>query len=91
MKFDGSTKQNKWAADILQNAVLTDEQIDNLLRWAGPTKHAQGIMNAQLIIDHRSSLADYADALGRFYKLSSEEKHAVAEEAVDMFGKFWSS
>lgn len=84
MKFHGSAKQNKWAADILVAAKLTDVQIDNLLRYAGPTMHAQGIMDAQIVIDNRNNLATYADSLGNFYKLSPEEKHAVAEQAAGM-------
>ena len=82
MKFNGSAKQNKWAAEILEKAILTEEQIDNLLRYAGPTMHDQGIMDVTIIIENRSKLADYADALGKFYKLTPEEKHAVAEEAA---------
>jgi len=82
MKFNGSAKQNKWAAEILEKTVLTGEQIDNLLRYAGPTMHDQGIMDVRIIIENRSKLAAYADALGKFYKLTPEEKHAVAEAAA---------
>lgn len=82
MKFNGSAKQNKWATEILEAAKLTDVQIDNLLRYAGPTMHAQGIMDVAIIIENRSKLAAYADSLGKFYKLTPEEKHAVAEEAA---------
>lgn len=82
MKFNGSAKQNKWATEILEAAKLTDVQIDNLLRYAGPTMHAQGIMDVTIIIENRSKLAAYADSLGKFYKLTPEEKHAVAEEAA---------
>jgi hypothetical protein len=84
MKFNGSAKQNKWAESILQNANLTEEQVDNLLRWAGPTMHAQGIMDVTIVIENRDNLAAYADSLGSFYKLSKEEKHAVAEDAAGM-------
>ena len=83
MKFNGSEKQNKWADGILQNAKLTDEQIDNLLQWAGPTMRKQGIMDAGIVINNRSNLAVYADSLGKFYTLSADEKHAVAMEAVE--------
>lgn len=81
MKFNGTEKQNKWAEQILTDANLTDEQTDNLLKWAGPTLYAQGIMDAVIVIDNRSNLAQYADSLGKFLKLSPEEKHAVAEAA----------
>lgn len=84
MKFNGSAKQQKWATEILNNANLTDEQVDNLLRWAGPTMHAQGIMDVTIVIENRNNLAVYADSLGSFYKLAKEEKHAVAEEAAGM-------
>ena len=84
MKFNGSGKQNKWAGDILKNACLTDEQIDNLLRWAGPTMHAQKIMDVTIIIGNRHNLARYADSLGQFYSLSDSEKHGVAEMACEM-------
>jgi len=83
MKFNGTAKQNKWAEEILKTANLTDQQIDNLLRYAGPTMHAQGIMDVAIVIENRLKLADYADALGKFYKLTPDEKHAVAEEAAD--------
>jgi hypothetical protein len=81
MKFNGTEKQNKWAEKILTEANLTDEQTDNLLKWAGPTLHGQGICDATIIIENRNKLAAYADALGEFYKLSPTEKHAVAESA----------
>ena len=45
MKFNGSQKQNKWAMNILEENNLTEQQIDNLLRYAGPTMRAQGIMD----------------------------------------------
>jgi len=83
MEFNGSEKQNKWAADILEKANLTEEQMDNLLRWAGPTMHAQRIMDVTIIIENRHKLASYADELGRFYRLSDEEKRSVAQDAVD--------
>lgn len=81
MKFNGTEKQNKWAEKILTEANLTDEQIDNLLKWAGPTLYSQGIMDAIIVIDNRRNLSAYADSLGKFLKLSQAEKHAVAEEA----------
>jgi len=87
IKFNGSKKQNKWATDILQAANLTDEQSDNLLRYAGPTMHGQGIMDVIIVIENRNNLAAYADSLGEFYKLSNEEKHNVAENAVDALRK----
>jgi len=78
MKFNGTDKQNKWAEKILTDANLTDEQIDNLLKYAGPTMYKQGIMDVTIIIENRDKLAKYADSLGKFIKLSPEEKHAVA-------------
>jgi hypothetical protein len=84
MEFNGSAKQNKWAAEILQNANLTDEQVDNLLRWAGPTLHDRGIMVASIVIENRHNLANYSDSLGKFYKLTLEGKRAVAQEVADM-------
>ena len=82
MKFNGSEKQNKWAIAIIQAAELTDVQIDNLLGYAGPTMHSQGIMDVTIIIENRHNLANYADSLGRFFSLSPDEKHAVAENAA---------
>ena len=87
IKFNGLEKQNKWATAILQNANLTDEQIDNLLRYAGPTMHGQGIMDVIIVIENRHNLAVYADSLGEFYNLSNEDKHAVAEDAVGILRK----
>jgi hypothetical protein len=84
MKFNGSAKQNKWAESILQNANLTEDQVDNLLRWAGPTLHDQGIMDVTIVIENRNKLAAYADSLGELYKMSKEERHALAEEAAGM-------
>jgi len=84
MRFNGSISQNKWAADILANAELTAEQIDNLLCYAGPTMHGQGIMDVTIIIENRHNLAAYADSLGKFYKLSGEERHNVAKNAAAM-------
>jgi len=83
MKFNGSPKQNKWATEILTKAALTDEQIDNLLRWAGPTMHDAGIMDVTIVIDNRDRLAAYADSLGKFYHMSAEQKHEVAQEAAN--------
>jgi len=83
IKFNGSEKQNKWVTNIVKTANLTGKQIDNLLRYSGPTMHAQGIMDVTIIIDNRHNLAAYADSLGEFYTLSAKGKHAVAEEAVD--------
>ena len=83
MKFNGSEKQNKWAQAILEKENLTDEQVDNLLRYAGPTLHAQGIMAATIVIQNRNSLASYADSLGKFYQLTPQEKHAVAQQAAE--------
>lgn len=84
MKFNGSEKQNRWAAQILQDSNLNETQIDNLLRYAGPTMHGQGIMDVTIVIEHRDDLSSYADSLGRFYQLSQVEKKAVAEEAAGM-------
>ena len=83
MKFNGSEKQNKWAAEILGNAHLTDVQTDSLLRWVGPTLYAQEIMDVKIVIDNRNNLPAYADDLGRFYKLSSADKKKVALNACD--------
>jgi len=82
IKMNGSEKQNRWAEQLIKNANLTDRQIDNLLRYAGPTMHDQGIMDVTIIIDNRNNLTAYADSLGEFYNLSADEKHRVAEEAV---------
>jgi len=87
MKFNGTEKQNKWAADILNAAHLTEQQVDNLLRFAGPKMYAQNIMDVTIIIENRDNLSEYADRLGRFYLLSNEGKHTVAENAVDMLRK----
>lgn len=87
MKFNGSEKQNKWAADIIKSANLTSNQLDNLLRYAGPTMHAQGIMDVRIVIENRNNLADYANSVGKFLGLSTEEKQAVAEDAVDVVRK----
>ncbi len=62
---------------------MTEEQIDNLLRYHGPTMHDQGILDVTIVTENRSKLAAYADTLGKFYKLTPKEKHAVAEEAAD--------
>jgi len=83
MKFNGSEKQNKWAVDIIKKSELSDRQIDGLLRWAGPTMYRNKIMDVTIIIENRDNLADYADGLGRFLKLTNEEKHTVAVEAAD--------
>lgn len=82
MKYNGSEKQNNWAASIIESADLTDDHVDNLLRYAGPKMHAQGIMDVTIIIENRHNLAKYADSLGAFYQLSADEKHAVAETAA---------
>jgi len=74
--FNGSPRQNKWAAEIISNAALTDAQVDNLLRYAGPTMHAQRIMDVDIVIYNRKRLAAYADSLGKFLQLSAREKHA---------------
>jgi len=79
MKFNGTEKQNKWANEILESAKLTDEQIDNLLKWAGPTMHDRGIMDVTIVIENRHKLTEYADSLGKFLKLSTDEKHIVVE------------
>ena len=83
MKFNGSAKQQKWASEILGRANLTETQIDNLLRYAGPTMHAQGIMDATIVIENRSDLARYADSLGEFLALTPDGKRAVAERAAE--------
>ena len=82
MKFNGTKKQNEWANKIIDSAQLTESQIDNLLRFAGPTLHAQGIMDATIVIENRFDLASYADSLGKFYALTAAEKTIVAEEAA---------
>ena len=87
IKFNGSQKQNQWASDILQNANLADDQINNLLRYGGPKLYAEGIMDVTVIIENRHNLAAYADSLGKFYGLSDEGKRKVAKEAVDTLRK----
>jgi len=87
MEFNGTPKQNKWAEGILEAAQLDERQIDNLLRWAGPTMHSQGVMDVSIVIDNRHNLASYADSLGHFYELSQTEKQAVAEEAASQVRK----
>jgi len=82
MKFNGSKKQNEWAAKILAAANLNEKQVDALLRWAGPTLHAQGVMDAGIVIDNRQNLAKYADSLEKFYKLTPDGKRDVAENAA---------
>ncbi|KKK82908.1 hypothetical protein LCGC14_2798670 [marine sediment metagenome] len=84
MEFNGSEKQNKWAGQIYEAANLTNEQIDNLLRYAGPAMHTQMIMDVTIIIENRHNLANYANGLGRFYPLNSEKKQAVAADAADI-------
>ena len=91
MKFNGTKKQNEWAAKILTAANLTDDQVDNLLRWAGPTLHRQGIMDAGVVIDNKDDLGRYADSLGEFYKKSPEQKRAVAQAAADAVREIASS
>ena len=83
MKFNGSEKQNKWAAKILESAKLTPRQVDNLLRWAGPTMHSQKVMDVTIVIENRQNLADYANSLNEFYGLA-DKKHDVANEAVEV-------
>lgn len=83
MKCNGSEKQNKWALRIIEDAKLADEQIDNLLRWAGPTMHAAGIIDVTIVIENRNWLAAYANDLGVFYAMTPEEKRRVAEDAAD--------
>lgn len=68
MKFNGSAKQQKWAAQIVESANLNETQIDNLLKWAGPTQYAQGIMQSSMIITYRDNLAKMADSLPELYK-----------------------
>ncbi len=84
MKLNGSAKQNAWATKIIESANLTENQIDNLLRWAGPTMHGQGIMDVTIVIENRNNLAEYANGLGEFYKLTPEEKHEVAVGAAGL-------
>jgi hypothetical protein len=83
MKFNGTPKQNKWAEEILNSAKLSDEQIDNLLRWGGPRLHAAEIMDAIIVIENRDRLGDYATALGIFYQKTPEGKRVLAKEAVE--------
>lgn len=83
IKFNGSEKQKIWASNIIESTKLTNCQVDNLLRYAGPKMYTQGIMDATIIIENRRNLAEYADGLGKFYQLSTEEKHAVAKKTVD--------
>jgi len=87
IKFNGTDRQNKWANSILLAAKLTETQVDNLLRYAGPTMSEKCIMDVTIIIEHRGNLAAYSDSLGKFYKLSKKEKHAVAMEAVGIVEK----
>lgn len=81
MKYNGTVKQNKWADDILRASNLNETQIDNLLRYAGPAMHEQGIMDVTIIIENRHDLAGYADALGKLYNMTPEERHNLAAEA----------
>ena len=83
MEFYGTQKQKKWAEEILQNANLTDKQLDNLLRWAGPKMYDQGIMYAPIIIDNRHNLSEYSSALGSFYAMTENEKKDIAQEAAN--------
>jgi len=83
MKFNGTPRQNKWAQAIIEAQNLSDGQIDNLLRYAGPTMYVQRIMDVSVVIDHRQNLGAYADSLGDFLSLSPAEKHAVAIAAAD--------
>ena len=76
--YNGTERQNKWASDIIQKSKLSADQLDNLLRYAGPKMYDKKIMDVTIIIEHRSNLSEYADSLGEFYKLSKEEKHEVA-------------
>ena len=87
MKLKGSEKQIAWANKILAGANLTTMQTDNLLRWGGPTMAAAGICDAVVVIEHRHNLAEYADALGEFYKLSAEGKRTVAQQAACLISR----
>lgn len=84
MTFNGTVQQNQWAEKILKNNTLTDIQIDNLLKYAGPTMYAQKIMDVTIIIEHRKNLAAYADALGIHYGMTEEEKQSAAENAANL-------
>jgi len=75
MKFTGSVKQAAWAQKILAASNLTREQVENLLRWAGPEAAARGVMDAEIVIQNRDGLASYADALGRMYAARAARQH----------------
>lgn len=83
IQFNGAAKQNAWAEGILTEAQLTKEQIENLLRWGGPTLFARQCMDVTMIIENRHALAVYADVLGKFYTRTANEKHQVAQSAID--------
>jgi hypothetical protein len=84
MRYNGTEKQNRWAEKILTSANLSQTQIENLLKYAGPKMNSDGIMDVRIVIDNRSDIAAYADALGEFYKLTHSEKKDVAYEAAEM-------
>ena len=83
MRFNGTPKQNAWAAKIVANANLTDAQIEALLWYAGPTMQSQGICDVRIVIENRERLAAYADSLIRMRSMTPDERHALAEEACN--------
>ena len=82
-QFSGSQKQQKWAADIIAHANLTDAQIAGLLWWGGPTKREAGICDAVIVIENRRNLARYADSLIAVSRMTAEEKRDLAEDACN--------
>jgi len=82
IKFNGTPKQAKWAASILDAANLSEEQVDNLLWWAGLTMCGQHIMDAELVIDNRHNLAWFADAMGVIRKMTPDQRRQLAAEAA---------
>ena len=81
-QFNGSVKQQSWAADIGERAGLTPDQEYGLLWWGGPTARDAGICDAQIVIDNRHDLARYADSLIAVSKMTAEERRELAEDAV---------
>ena len=86
MKFYGSEKQIKWANEIMSKTDLSEQQIDALMRVSGPTKYAQKLMSARLVIEQRFNLPGYANTMIEFLKLTPAEKHEVAVEACRALG-----
>lgn len=83
MKFNGTPKQNRWAGEIVAAAKLTDEQIDALLWYAGPTMHDAGICDVTIVIENRHNLARYADSLASMRSMTPSQRHTLAEDACN--------